>query len=208
MIEMTKSFIKKISSLLSSNDVSDIEEGFKLISEYRILPENVKALMRFEPIFCLNYGFIDVLEGEKELNCFNQEIAILPEEIGKLLNLEKISLRGNNLGTLPKNIGKLINLEELNLFDNKISYLPNEIIQLRELKELNLGCNELEELPKNIGDLTNLEYLDLEENNLKTLPDSIKKLGKLRDLFLWGNPLSESYKNELTKLLPKTDISF
>ncbi|WP_235595740.1 hypothetical protein [Leptospira weilii] len=49
------------------------------------------------------------------LNLENNELRILPQEIGQLRNLEVLYLENNELRTLPKEIGQLRNLKTLNL---------------------------------------------------------------------------------------------
>lgn len=78
----------------------------------------------------------------KLLACDN-EIKILPLEIGNLSNLEELDLSNNLITVLPKEIGKLSNLKYLNLSDNRLSSLPAEMKQLINLKCINISKNDL-----------------------------------------------------------------
>jgi len=80
----------------------------------------------------------------------------IPKEIGKLTNLQYLSLYDNQLtGEIPKEIGKLINLQYVSLVNNKLTG----------------------EIPKEIGKLTNLVYLDLYNNQLTgEIPKEIQEM--------------------------------
>ena len=95
-------------------------------------------------------------------------------------NITSIELPRNNLsGQLPNEIGKILDLEILNLSDNNLSdELPDSIKCLTHLKYLDLSHNQFSGNPTNIfSDLKNLISLDLSNNNLNgNIP---KNLGKL-----------------------------
>ncbi|KAK9069827.1 hypothetical protein SSX86_010223 [Deinandra increscens subsp. villosa] len=142
------------------------------------------------------------LQDLKVLNLFRSGIEELPEDIGKLICLEKLDLSYSKvkhlpdsicmlkhlntlllpgckvLNKLPEGVGYLESLEELNLnYCKKISEIPDSICKLKHLKELNLsGCSELKKLPENIGDLECLEKLNLMCTSISHLPCSISLL--------------------------------
>jgi Leucine-rich repeat (LRR) protein len=61
---------------------------------------------------------------EIEIDC--QELKSLPESIGQLTNLRRITLFINELESLPESIGQLTNLEDLFLMGlNRSDSLPN-----------------------------------------------------------------------------------
>ena len=72
----------------------------------------------------------------------------IPTEIGNLINLTYLDLRGNNFtGEIPPEIGNLTNLNYLDLRFNQLT-----------------GS-----IPSEIGNLTNLGYLDLYYNDLSLI---------------------------------------
>jgi Leucine-rich repeat (LRR) protein len=73
--------------------------------------------------------------------------------IDELKNIQKLSLRYNELTSIPPEIGLLHNLQILALGDNKLTFLPPEIGQLKNLRDLYLNGNELTSLPPEIGKL-------------------------------------------------------
>lgn len=83
----------------------------------------------------------------------------LPSEIGQLVSLESLSLRGNQLSSLPSEIGQLVALEMLDVSENQLIGLPPEIDNLYNLCLLNLLNNPLtiENLPNGIDPLPGWE---------------------------------------------------
>lgn len=143
-------------------------------------------------------GLFELL-SVKSLILDKNQIKIIPDEIAKLENLEKFSIRDNLLMFLPLTIGKLNrlkimdisgnslvrlpstfkelkSLQELNLSETNISFIFNEIEELDSLKSLNLRRNKIRVIPEFIGNLKNLEELDLRENKINFLPESISNL--------------------------------
>jgi Leucine-rich repeat (LRR) protein len=83
------------------------------------------------------------------------EIATLPQEIGKIMNLRVLNLRHNRLKSLPGQIGYLKNLQEMDLSQNKLFIygFPVQVLQCKTLVKLNVADNQLEELPENLHEL-------------------------------------------------------
>jgi Leucine-rich repeat (LRR) protein len=108
----------------------------------------------------------------------------LPKEIGKLKNLQTLSLTLTAMQILPKELSELKNLTILDLTDNTGISNINTLTQIHSLEYLYLyGCR-LTKLPENISDLKNLKELGLvgnhidkaEQNRIKTaLPNCIIK---------------------------------
>jgi Leucine-rich repeat (LRR) protein len=67
---------------------------------------------------------------ELELN--GKQLQILPESIGQLTNLRRITLVSDKIESLPKQIGQLTNLEILQVGDNQLKTIPEEISQHHE----------------------------------------------------------------------------
>jgi Leucine-rich repeat (LRR) protein len=88
-------------------------------------------------------------------------------------------LNNNDIKILPNNIGQLSSLEILYLDANFNATIVNEnIADLINLKELYLSQNRLSKLPSSYTKLTNLKILDLSENSI------IKSdLGKIKKSF-------------------------
>jgi hypothetical protein len=89
----------------------------------------------------------------QELSLANNQLTILPGEIGQLTALEQLALGGNQLVSLPSEITSLTRLEELYLANNKLKAIPSELHHLPALKILTLGDNPLPTFPLKIGRL-------------------------------------------------------
>ena len=79
-------------------------------------------------------------------------------------------------------LGKLKNLQVLSLPSNLIKQLPPTIGQLKKLKKLNLIGNELERLPSEFSQLESLIELDLNYNHFKTFPEVLLTLPRIKKL--------------------------
>lgn len=106
----------------------------------------------------------------------------------KLVNVEELYLRNNNLYKVEYWIFDLANLRKLNLSKNNLSAMPPEISKLINIQVLYLTGNNLTTLPKEISKLQNLRCIVLEQN-----PIDLKELGRLRKIIndsckimIWG----------------------
>ena len=138
------------------------------------------------------YTLIDRLKNKLKIN----------KTIAKLYEIKELSLSNNQLTILPAEIGQLTNLQTLYLHQNQLTTLPAEIGQLTNLQTLYLYHNQLTTLPAEIGQLTNLRILYVNNNQLTTLPVEIGQLITLRELWLQNNQL----KKQIQKTLPNTII--
>ncbi len=130
-------------------------------------------------------------DGRKELDLSGQGLTEIPAEIGKLTQLETLSLWRNQISKIPEYITNLSNLTILNLGDNQISEIPECITNLSDLTELYLGGTQISEIPDCITNLSNLTRLDLSGNQISKIPESIANLSNLTELNLGSNQISE-----------------
>ena len=124
-------------------------------------------------------GVCDFAHNLTKLYLHNNQIVVLPPEIGRLVNLTALSVENNKLASLPREIGQLVALERLHLHGNFIVSLPSEIGELEKLQRLFLSDNCITSLPPEIGSLINLQWLSLDHNKLTSLPMEIGCLTKL-----------------------------
>ncbi|XP_063216475.1 protein flightless-1 [Bacillus rossius redtenbacheri] len=151
----------------------------------------------------------------------------IPEELGKLLKLEHLSLTRNDLERLHGELTELTCLRTLNVRHNRVksSGVPAELFQLEELTTLDLSHNNLKEVPEGLErarallvlnlshnrvesipnalfmHLTDLLFLDLGSNSLETLPPQLRRLTNLQTLVLDHNPLSLFQFRQLPSLV-------
>lgn len=121
--------------------------------------KNLKHLHFDCPNLVLDEEVIKLFENLEELTLENYAMD-LPESLGKLKNLHKLSFKGSSaLTSIPESIGDLQNLEILDLsMCSGLTSLPKSIGNLKDLKLLFLeGCSSLSSLPKSINNLKNLK---------------------------------------------------
>lgn len=93
------------------------------------------------------------LTGLTELALGENPIAELPEEIGTLVGLRDLDLRGTYITGLPGSICQS-GVATLVVSDCRLTALPREMGQMRNLRELWIGGNpDLAEVPESLADL-------------------------------------------------------
>lgn len=134
----------------------------------------------------------------KELDLRYCNLSFLPDEIGKLKQLERLILRGNKITHLPKTFYKLAQLKELDCNQCSVKSLPDKFENLQELEILDLN-GDFKAFPKAICKLKNLKILHLSDCGLTSLPDELANLQKLEKLSLYDNKFKE-FPSVLRKL--------
>lgn len=133
----------------------------------------------------------------------------LPSSIGQLTKLTSLILKNNKaLKELPESIGNLNQLDQLYISQNQLTELPSSLGKLKKLHTFHAIENQLKTIGSYIGELKQLEDLRLSGNQLKTLPDEIQNLKKLTELHLLDNPISKEEQERIKTLLPNTTIYF
>jgi leucine-rich repeat protein SHOC2 len=116
----------------------------------------------------------------------------LPDDIGCLSQLEKLSVRQNNLSSLPSTIGGLSSLQWLHLADNRLFDLPVEFGSLSHLTFLNLDANHFTTVPDCLASLKMLASLSMKLNKITRLSDEmILDLARLNKLDLRDTAITE-----------------
>jgi Leucine-rich repeat (LRR) protein len=162
-----------------------------------------------------DYSNLEVLS----ISCL-EKLQSLPDSIGKLTRLRELRIdNGNGCSmnpALPETIGNLRSLEKLSLYGAqdprepgpqpvsvKHHEFPRAMSQLKNLIYLDLGRNGLEEIPSFVKDLPRLTELGFEWNiKLKEVPTFISNLRELTTLKLDGDGLDDlpDFLNTLPKL--------
>jgi Leucine-rich repeat (LRR) protein len=145
----------------------------------------------------------DTGSGLRELWLSGQDVSVLSQQVGQLLNLRTLGLAGNRLESLPAQLGELKRLERLVLSGNRLSGLPAELAGLHALKELRLDANALGELPGCVFRLRRLVHLSASKNRLTAVPAEIARLRQLAELDLDDNQIDDA----AVKAFPWKDVS-
>ncbi|XP_043707670.1 putative disease resistance protein At1g50180 isoform X2 [Telopea speciosissima] len=133
------------------------------------------------------------------------EITELPHEIGEMIHLRFLGLRGNYLTSLPTTICNLINLQTL---DIKPTYalapcmqdIPNAISEMDQLRHLHMNWGRILG-PSRIENLRNLQTLSEIEAG-SWIEDGLAQLTNLRKLVIRGvfNSHREALLNSIVHL--------
>ncbi|KAL0700659.1 hypothetical protein Bca4012_056781 [Brassica carinata] len=186
-----------------SDELVMMEEGLHSlnIKKFRYRESNA-------PFSCQSFSGLASL---REIKMVNLNIKEIPDDIDRLLSLEKLDLSGNDFMFLPESMGTLPKLKYLS-FQNcrKITSLPqlaqvetlilSDCVNLQWLWELHLeeeqattycllelwldNCKHIETLSGQLSHFTKLTYLDLSRNNFVSLPQSIRERTSLETLHL------------------------
>jgi Leucine-rich repeat (LRR) protein len=96
----------------------------------------------------------------------SNQIEKLPDEIGSLWRLEKLSIKNNSLSRLNPNLGKCTALQFLTISQNKLGALPSEIGDCQSLEEIDASGNGLGDLTPSLGKLQKLKTLNVDNNSI------------------------------------------
>lgn len=116
----------------------------------------------------------------------------------KLVNLQLTALSDSS-------VYLLVNVERLSLRRNQLSSLPDSFINLKKLRYLDLNGNEFREIPPILYELPNLEILDLSQNKIKSLPHDVS-LGKRWNKNLKILSLKNNRIQTINDILPFTKL--
>jgi len=128
-----------------------------------------------------------------------------PQSISKLTKLNFLSIAnysGTLSDTLPQNIGNLTNLQYVSFFGCAKGAIPASIGKLAQLKSLDVISGNIDKaLPNELCNLSSLQSLNLQENKIPgTLPPNIGNLKELLSLNLSDNLLSGALPTSLGTL--------
>jgi len=167
----------------------------------------------------------------------NNLIGTLPDELGEINSLYKITLSNNQeltgdipesifnvdslvwlaigncalIGTIPNNIGNCAYLKSISFRENSLTGLiPSEIGNIDSLQFLYLFDNQLSgTIPPELGNCTNLWYLMLNDNQLNgTIPAELAGLSNLYRLYLQNNQLIGSLPENFCNFFLNYEIGF
>eukprot|EP00980_Cylindrotheca_fusiformis_P013819 scaffold3579_cov168-Cylindrotheca_fusiformis.AAC.4 len=128
----------------------------------------------------------------------------IPEELGRLTQLQLLNLKQNSLtGSLPSTIGFFTNLQKLDVYSNDlVGAIPSEIGNLSDLIEMILWQNRISDaIPSEMGRLGQLTNMDFAENALEgTLPTELGGMTSLGQMYLDNNRLEGPLPSELGRL--------
>ncbi|KAG0672111.1 RAM signaling network component [Maudiozyma exigua] len=133
---------------------------------------------------------------------------ITSDDIQQIQNVDRLSLRKNQLVALPKCFGNLRNLRYLDLNSNNLRDIPHILQQCPQLEILDLSCNKIKTLPLDISSYwsQNLKVLSLKNNRLTSINDLriILSLPKLNVLEIENNNIPKEELDMVQNYTPVT----
>ncbi len=128
------------------------------------LPDDLPRLARLRALFCSNTPFTEVPEvlgqcpalsqiGFKAARIRNLPAAALPP------GLRWLTLTDNEIEVLPPQIGRCAHLQKLMLAGNRLETVPVELADCTRLELLRLSANRLPALPAWLADMPRLAWL-------------------------------------------------
>ncbi|GJN08671.1 hypothetical protein PR202_ga26620 [Eleusine coracana subsp. coracana] len=127
----------------------------------------------------------------------------VPNEVLQVGNSMRIlDLTNNKLVEIPEEVGRLVNLQRLmsllNVSDNKLKELPESIGSCKSLEELQANGNSIEDVPSSVCNLVCLKSLSLNGNKIRQLPQTLLKDCKaLQNISLHDNPITMDQFQEM-----------
>lgn len=132
------------------------------------------------------------LTSLKILDVGENNLATLPFEALSKLPLKTLNAPRNNLeGTLiPENVGRLENLQSLNVANNALEvFAANDKLSLPNLHSLIINVNRIKSLPC-VSTWQSLSVLAAEENRLTDIPAGFVDLKKVKTVDFTGNNIT------------------
>ncbi|RIA93841.1 hypothetical protein C1645_690376 [Glomus cerebriforme] len=201
--------VAELTNLQADNNLlTSLPESFMKFQYLSILNVANNLFTEFPPVIC---NIISLSELDISFN----NISSIPMEIGKLVNLKRLFLIGNQItGILPASFEELINLRKLDIRRNQISnidvlsLMPSLEVLLAESNNIsivNLSSSSLQKLnlPKNkltqfsfTGTGSSISNLSLAYSKLIELPEGLfEQLLSLEKLDLSSNQLTKIPKS-------------
>jgi len=110
---------------------------------------------------------------------YKKDEIILPPQLANLCNLENLSL-GYGTPVIPQWVYGMQNLKALSIYSEFEETIPAEIVNLKNLNKLRVHGQKFLNLPCEIGELLSLTVIDLNCPHLKKLPETFAALKNLK----------------------------
>ncbi|XP_019642608.1 PREDICTED: uncharacterized protein LOC109483910 [Branchiostoma belcheri] len=153
----------------------------------KCLPDKISQLTGLTQLFINDCQFDEFprqvlqLEGLKKLHLGNWagegKPSLVPEDIGRLKNLQILGLQNSGLESLPECVGELVQLEVVDISGNRFTSVPEQIMNLSNIRKLHLSDNRISRLPLTLSRMARLVEMNIEDNPLTYPPPDVCKKG-------------------------------
>ncbi|XP_078700654.1 uncharacterized protein LOC144927210 [Branchiostoma floridae x Branchiostoma belcheri] len=179
----------------------------------KCLPDKISQLTGLTWLYISNCQFDEFprqvlqLEGLKTLYMGNWagegKPSLVPEDIGRLKNLENLRMENSDLESLPEGVRELVQLKYLNISENRFTSVPEQIMNLSNITELLLSNNRISRLPLNLGHMTQIVILEIVKNPLTYPPPDVCEKGTAAIMDFLRTELKKKEDKELRKLFSR-----
>ncbi len=186
-----KDVIKALVTIAKKSEMLDIGKMFRLLNNHFRLSlitgvetDGEEALDEELRVFKgIAWGKepaqIPRFNGIRELNIFSDAFEVIPDEIGALTSLEKLSINHYGSQSLPASFANLVHLKELELHITTLTEIPAFILELPALTTLKIEGSHYSYSPTHftipawIGQLPALKNLELAYIREEVLPENL-----------------------------------
>jgi hypothetical protein len=129
-------------------------------------------------------------------------IGSIPDNIGTITTLKEFDMSENALyGQLPESLAHCVDLERLSLFGNQLTGYICDFTHFKFCTLIDLSYNQLEgSIPESLGLCISLVELKLQNNQLSgAIPESIGGCQKLKTLWLNHNAISGPFPQSIVE---------
>lgn len=126
------------------------------------------------------------------------KLETLPAALFHMPKLRYLDLGNNSIALIPDDVEFLHNLQHFDITGNKVEVLPEQLFRCTKLKVLCMGNNSITILSESIGQLTELVQLDVKGNCLAQLPNNLSQCRQLhKSLFIVEDHLFDTLPLEV-----------
>ena len=194
--ELPESFgnLKNLKTLdLSQNRLESLPESFGELKSLETLDLRKNHSLRGLPD---SFGKLVTLKEARLALCggglaFRRDFRFhMPASVGKLKNLEHLSLLDVPFGKFPPDFDRLTSLKRLDISGCRLESI-DAVSGLESLEVLYADTNSVKRIPQDLGKLVNLKIFSVNDNEISELPESLGSLPNLRILRVRNNRISQ-----------------
>lgn len=155
-------------------------------------------------------GAADALKAGAAIDYVNLDrnrLEVFPAELASLTGLKWLRLNDNRLSELP-DLGALVNLRRIYLRGNRFTAVPATLKDLPSLTDVDLSDNPLAEIPDWLAAKKGLAALSFARTQVTKLPADLTAWRSLRQLQLGELKLSPEEMARIRAALPDTAVVF
>lgn len=132
----------------------------------------------------------------------------VPEELFKLRNLHRLTLKRSQIEALPDGFSRLKNLVEVDLSSNNLNHIPRVLFDMPQIEILRLGKNKISQIPEEITRMKNLRVLDLWSTEVARLPLFLSEMPALSEVDLRMIEISQDEQDYFIEQMPEVNFLF